>query len=47
MATDWSITHSPTPRYLSIHFCISLFSPTAFSVLKLGLGDPPSAGAGG
>ena len=25
-ATDWSITHSPTPRYWSIHFLKSLFS---------------------
>lgn len=40
MATDWSITHSPTPRYLSIHLDTSLFSPATLSVLKLGLGDP-------
>lgn len=37
MATDWSITHSPTPRYLLIHFVISLFSPATLSVLKLSL----------
>ena len=37
MATDWSITHSPTPRYLSTHFDISLLSPATLSVLKLGL----------
>lgn len=37
MATDWSITHSPTPRYLSTHFDTSLFSPATLSVLKLGL----------
>ena len=35
IATDWSITHSPTPRYLSIHFDTSLFSPDALSVLNL------------
>ena len=35
MATDWSITHSPTPRYLSTHFPTSLFSPATLSVLKL------------
>lgn len=32
----WSMTHSPTPRYLSIHFVTSWLSPT-FSALKLGL----------
>ena len=37
MATDWSITHSPTPRYLLTHFEISLLSPATLSVLKLGL----------
>jgi hypothetical protein len=36
MATDWSITHSPTPRYLSIQWFMSLFSVRA-SFLKLGL----------
>jgi hypothetical protein len=35
MATDWSITHSPTPRYLSTHVDTSLFSPATLSVLKL------------
>ena len=40
----WSITHSPTPRYLSIHLAISLFSPEALSVLKLGLGVPDGGG---
>ena len=44
MATDWSITHSPTPRYLSTHFVISLLSPETFSVLKLGLDGSPEAG---
>jgi hypothetical protein len=37
MATDWSITHSPRPRYLPTHFDTSLFSPATLSVLKLGL----------
>lgn len=41
-ATDWSMTHSPTPRYLSIHLFMSLFSPEAFSVLKLGLAITPN-----
>jgi hypothetical protein len=45
MATDWSITHSPTPRYLSTHFDTSLFSPATLSVLKLGLDGSPNAGA--
>lgn len=45
MATDWSITHSPMPRYLSTHLATSLFSPEIFSVLKLGLGGP-AEGAG-
>src|SRR5882762_8736530 len=36
MATDWSITHSPTPRYLSIQWFMSLFSVRAY-FLKLGL----------
>jgi hypothetical protein len=40
MATDWSITHSPTLRYLSTHLPTSLFSPEIFSDLKLGLGNP-------
>lgn len=44
MATDWSITHSPTPRYLSTHFDTSLFSPATLSVLKLGLDGSPSKG---
>lgn len=44
IATDWSITHSPTPRYLSTHFVISLLSPETLSVLKLGLDESPEAG---
>jgi hypothetical protein len=47
MATDWSITHSPTPRYLSTHFDTSLFSPATLSVLKLGLERSPKAGGNG
>ena len=47
MATDWSITHSPTPRYLSTHFVTSLLSPATFSVLKLGLDGSPDAGGNG
>jgi hypothetical protein len=46
MATDWSMTHSPTPRYLSTHFVTSLFSPAILSVLKLHqsqLGSPLEA----
>ena len=35
MATDWSITHSPTPRYLSIQPETSLLSPDTRSVLSL------------
>jgi hypothetical protein len=31
------MTHSPTPRYLSIQPVNSLFSPATFSVLKLSL----------
>lgn len=42
MATDWSITHSPTPRYLSIHFETSLFSPATLSLLKLEAAVSPS-----
>jgi hypothetical protein len=42
MATDWSITHSPTLRYLLTHLATSLFSPDILSVLKLGLGHPES-----
>lgn len=34
----WSMTHSPTPRYLSTHFVTSWLSPETLSVLKLGLG---------
>jgi len=40
MAMDWSITHSPTPRYLSNHFLISLLSEPNLSVLTLGLTHP-------
>lgn len=36
IATDWSITHSPTPRYLSIQTLTSLFSVMEL-LLKLGL----------
>jgi hypothetical protein len=42
MAMDWSITHSPTPRYLSTHFLISLFSEPNLSVLTLYLTGPQS-----
>lgn len=35
MATDWSMTHSPRPRYLLIHLLASLLSPATFSVLKV------------
>ena len=38
-ATDWSITHSPTPRYLLIHFDMSLFSPETSLVLRLFVGS--------
>lgn len=40
MATDWSMTHSPTPRYLSIHTETSLLSPVACLVLRLGFACP-------
>ena len=40
MATDWSMTHSPTLRYLVTHLVTSLSSLPTFSVLKLGLADP-------
>lgn len=42
MATPWSITHSPTPRYLLIHFESSVFSPDTFSVLNLYRSDDES-----
>lgn len=35
IATDWSMTHSPMPRYLLSHLLASLLSPATFSVLKL------------
>lgn len=37
IAVDWSMTHSPTPRYRSTQVLISLFSLDARSVWKLAL----------
>jgi hypothetical protein len=37
MAIDWSITHSPTPKYLSTQFCTSLDSPIDEDLMLVGL----------